>query len=497
MATIVTRSGKGSPLTNTEVDTNFTNLNTGLTPIEGPSSLGSAGQVLTVNSGASASEWAAAAGGADLYAANESSPSAQPSATGANAVAIGDGAVSSTTDGIAIGNRATHTTTYGSFRALSIGADTVADHYGIAVGNGTTSDNVIASGSGSLALGYTPKATEFASTAIGISRASGTQSFAGNISNNSTSYGASGGYSLAIGRQAKATGTNSVAIGYNATASGTYSTSFGYLSSNAGYGSTIGGGRSNSITSAGTYSTIAGGRDNDVTGDYSLAAGRDNTASGSYSSVFGYNNTVTGNYSLVFGYQNTAAGGYSLAAGYGNQPSGSMSSALGNFCEATVTYSMAHGSFAKARVFNSRAQAGGRFTVTGDAQGVQYVLRADTTDATATVLTANNSSSIFNNNIISAISDTCITFSGTIVAMQNGAQSYGSWEIKGLLVNDGGTTTLANSAITVISNTSNWGLALSTIDTSTVDGLSITVTGEASHNIRWVANIHTAEVTYA
>ena len=27
MATIVTRSGKGSPLTNTEVDSNFTNLN--------------------------------------------------------------------------------------------------------------------------------------------------------------------------------------------------------------------------------------------------------------------------------------------------------------------------------------------------------------------------------------------------------------------------------------------------------------------------------------
>tara|TARA_R100000655_G_scaffold94022_1_gene135412 strand:+ start:7845 stop:8069 length:225 start_codon:yes stop_codon:yes gene_type:complete len=28
MATIVTRSGKGSPLTNNEVDANFTNLNT-------------------------------------------------------------------------------------------------------------------------------------------------------------------------------------------------------------------------------------------------------------------------------------------------------------------------------------------------------------------------------------------------------------------------------------------------------------------------------------
>ena len=29
MATIVTRSGKGSPLTNNEVDSNFTNLNSG------------------------------------------------------------------------------------------------------------------------------------------------------------------------------------------------------------------------------------------------------------------------------------------------------------------------------------------------------------------------------------------------------------------------------------------------------------------------------------
>jgi hypothetical protein len=34
MATIITRAGKGSPLTNTEVDANFTNLNTN--KVEGP-----------------------------------------------------------------------------------------------------------------------------------------------------------------------------------------------------------------------------------------------------------------------------------------------------------------------------------------------------------------------------------------------------------------------------------------------------------------------------
>ena len=89
MATIVTRSGKGSPLTNTEVDANFTNLNTGLTPIEGPSSLGSAGQVLTVNSGASASEWAAAASGGDADSVDGKSiavVTALPSSPDANTI---------------------------------------------------------------------------------------------------------------------------------------------------------------------------------------------------------------------------------------------------------------------------------------------------------------------------------------------------------------------------------------------------------------------------
>ena len=33
MVTIVTRAGKGSPLTNAEVDANFTNLNAGIAAI--------------------------------------------------------------------------------------------------------------------------------------------------------------------------------------------------------------------------------------------------------------------------------------------------------------------------------------------------------------------------------------------------------------------------------------------------------------------------------
>jgi hypothetical protein len=110
------------------------------------------------------------------------------------------------------------------------------------------------------------------------------------------------------------------------------------------------------------------------------------------------------------------------------------------------------------------------------------------------VLTTNNSTAASTNQIVAA-SDTCITFDGTITAMQNGAQAYASWKIEGLLVNDGGTTTLANSATTVISNADGWGMALSADNTN--NALAITCTGEASHNIRWVANIRTTEVTYA
>lgn len=410
MATIVTRSGKGSPLTNTEVDANFTNLNTGLTPIEGPSSLGSAGQVLTVNSGASASEWAAAAG-ADLYAANESSPSAQPSATGANAVAVGDG-------------------------AQATGSDAFA---------------------------------------LGTSYANGVDSFAAAIGSTSTSLGARDANTIAIGLLANASETGAIALGRGTVSGDFYSSGLG--------------GYNNLVNS--DYATIAGGRDNIIQDASSIQRG-------DYSAVLGgRDNTITNNYAAAWGRENTISGFGGTAGGTYNNISGAQSFAIGyfNITGSEAYYGFAHGAFAKVTTEAGRAQASGKFTTTGDAQGGQYILRVATTNATPAVLITDPAYPTTANTLISAASDTCITFNGTIVAMQNGAQSYGSWEVKGLLVNDGGTTTLANSVITAISNTSNWGVALSA--NNTLNALSITVTGEASHNIRWVANIHTAEVTYA
>ena len=356
------------------------------------------------NSGGKISlEAAGGGGGADLYAANESSPSAQPSATGANAVAIGDGAISSGSRSLAGAN----------------------------------------------------------------SRATGTDAVALGIANNGAFYGAQANYAVAIGQRASAATTQSTALGHYSHAGNTHAVAIG---------------RAGSTGTDSLAATISSNSSSyGATSVYSVAIGYLNKASGPWSFAAG-------------GLNNIASQSASIAMGNGNTASGERSFSLGASNIASGYSSFAHGSNSKAAERGKKSFASGQFSAVGDAQGGQFILRVSTTDATPTVLTADNGSGLNNSQIIAA-NDTCITFDGTITAMQNGAQSYASWRIEGLLVNDGGTTTLANSAITVIQNSSSWGMALSADNTN--NALSITGTGEASHNIRWVANIRTTEVTYA
>jgi autotransporter adhesin len=366
-----------------------------------PTADGTNGQVLTTDGSGAVTFADAGGGGADLYAANEVSPTAQPSATGDNAIAIGDSAVASGADALAFGEGATSSST----RSTAIGYNSTA----AGITSTALGPSANATGFYSTALGYNAKAASsgFNSVvAMGNSYASGAESFAAAIANNSSSYGATGANAVAMGDRAKAQGSKSFAVGGSAHAVNAESTAIG---------------------------------------DTAIAQGSK---------------------SIALGVFTTANGNNSVALGY----------------------------YSKTDIHGKLAYASGRFAAQGDAQGGQYILRADTTDATATVLTTNNSTAGSDDQIVAA-SDTCITFDGTITAMQNGAQAYASWKIEGLLVNDGGTTTLANSATTVISNGSSWGMALSADNTN--NALAITCTGEASHNIRWVANIRTTEVTYA
>ena len=362
-------------------------------------------------------------GGADLYAANEDSPAAQPNASGTNAIAIGDQAVSSGTDSFAIGTDTDATGT--ASLAIGKGAQATAN-YNLSIGlNATASaeraiaignNGVIAGSTYSTAIGHNSSfggsttASGSGATALGGSYASGVDSFAAAIVNNTSSYGATGNNSIAMGIQAKASSARGVAIG-------------GYAQSSS------------------TSIALSTGWNNNIT-----------TASGSNSVAIGGGTSATSPGSYAFGQQSSSA------------------------------------------IRGKYAYAAGRFAANGDAQGGQFILRCSTTDATPTLLRTNPDPADSGNQIV-ALSDTCITFDGTITAMQNGAQSYASWRIEGLLVNDGGTTTVANSAITVIDNQSSWGLTL-TADNGN-SALAITFTGEAGHNIRTVANIRTTEVTYA
>jgi trimeric autotransporter adhesin len=471
--------------------------------------------------------WSEVGGGGaalELYAENPSSPTA-PSATGSNAVAIGSGAIASDTravalglsradgdDAVAIGIGATNLT-YGARAngALAAGYQASAT----ALQASAVGTNATASGSRSNAFGYETDATNtnsnafgsFAqsvgtnSTAIGRAYASGEDSFAAAIANNTATYGATGANSVAIGYQARATNDRTTSIGYTSTASGNHSSAYGHGASATGAGANAvgyGSSASGSFANALGYSARA-------IGDNSVSLGRSySLGTESFSAIIADTTTTygaTGANSVAIGYQAKASNSYAFAVGQGNIASAFGSVAIGRNSTASGNYSVTIGNQAVAVQQSKMAFSAGRFSTDGDAQAGTFVLRSDTTDATPEALTTDNSAAGTTNQVILP-NNSAYSFSGTIIARESAAtgSDYASWEIKGALLRD------ANAASTVLGNgirnklyatagAAAWDIDL-TADT-TNGGLAITVTGAAATSIRWVATINTSEVTYA
>ena len=148
-------------------------------------------------------------------------------------------------------------------------------------------------------------------------------------------------YSSSSSTTKGATGTASTAMGKNTTASGDYSTSMGASTTASGYYSTAMG-----------YGTIA-------LGWYSTAMGRSTTASANYSTAMGQNTTASGNYSTAMGSVTTASGWYSTAMGYGTNASGDRSTAMGSYTTASDYASLSIGRY---NSVNSTVTAGGSAT---------------------------------------------------------------------------------------------------------------------------------------
>ena len=385
----------------------------------------------------------------ELYAENPSSPTA-PSATAPNGVAIGSGAsATGATAGVAIGEGASAAAN----EAIALGKDATGNsRYTIAAGKSAYAGSFYCT-----AIGYNSYAAGANNaTALTNSRAAGTDSFAAAISTNSSSYGATGTSSIAMGYQAKATNSYAFATGYQAQATGNSGISMGFQANAGGQGVALG------------YKGRATGGN---------AFGVNNNTSGG----------ATGSLSIAIGDSCLASSSSSVAIGLGSQADAAGSVVLG---------SRGHAQGIQNRyVFSPKSIIGNN---DGASQYGVFVLIGATTDATAKVLTTNDTTAGTDDQIILP-NNSAYSFSGTIVARESATDGTdcAAWEVKGLIRREGsaGTTVLVNSATTVLDNTPGWGLALSADTTN--GGLKVEATGAASTNIRWVATIHTSEVTYA
>lgn len=341
------------------------------------------------------------------------------------------------------------------------------------------------------------------------------RAYAENTPSGNVKPSASGEFSVAIGKQATSSGNTSLAIGDTSTASGNYSIAIGYYSNaNSGFSCAIGlnsvGGGSQSFGSA---AIALGGSYASGTDSFAAAVANNTSTYGALSQsglAIGQNAKASASYAAaIAGIFNTASGLGSLAiGGYGQTiASGDGAVAIGGGINVTGAVAAARNAFAlgdAAHVPTVRGKfafsADGAF-VQGGAQYGNVVLRRQTTDATASTLGSDGAAGGANNQVILP-NNSAFAFTGLVIARQQaaGGSAYAAWEIKGAIIRgaNAASTTLGSFNINKLSATAGaaaWAIGLSADTTN--GALTITATGAAATNIRWVATVQTSEVIYA
>lgn len=368
----------------------------------------------------------------------------------------------------------------------------------------------IASGQDSLAIGVASNSVGLRSVALTASYASGEDSFSAGNGNGTSSYGALGNGSIAVGVNSKAAAIRSISIGGLTQATSGYSAAIGNNSSGTGSQAITGSG---AMALGGSYASgadsFAAGVANNTstygaTNANGIVLGYLSKSTGTSALSLGYTAVSSGSYSTAIGYAPVASGTNAVAIGgwwnYGSPTASSTSSiAIGDGVTADAQLSVALGNAAITNGIKGKfVYSNGRFAANGDSQTGTFVLRRTTANGTATALTTDDTAAGGDDQIILP-NNSAYAFTGIVVARQQASAGTASaaWEIKGLIRREGsaGTTTLVNSALTVINNAPGWTIALSADTTN--GGLAVTITGAAATNIRWVATVQTSEVTYA
>jgi hypothetical protein len=273
------------------------------------------------------------------------------------------------------------------------------------------------------------------------------------------------------------------------------------------HGVVVGGGNNQAT---GAYAFIGGG------GDAGTAANR-NVASGDWSVVGGgRNNTASANGSVVVGgginpttssiVGNTSSGVSSfVGAGQSNAASGNNSfigAGLGNIANSSQSV-VTGGAYGTSRsIIGLNVFSACSFPIAqlqGVSQSALLVLARQTTDATPTVLTSDTSAASGTNQVILP-NNSAYYFKVRVIAGVTGAGNTKAWTLEGAIKRGAGvgTTAIVGTVTTTIvaadAGASTWTVT-ATADT-TNGGLAITVTGQATTTIRWVAKAETAEMTF-
>jgi hypothetical protein len=313
------------------------------------------------------------------------------------------------------------------------------------------------------------------------------------------------GLSWTVSTSQTVTSTTIIGTAYTFTISQAATTAAGVtLSFYTPHGVVVGGGNNQAT---GAYSFIGGGGDagtaanrNTASGDWSTVAGGSlNTASGVgsfiggggagvFSGVSGSGNTASGAASTIAGgaLNNASAIGSSILGGVSNSANGAYSTVLG--------YQGSARSIAQAFIFSTT-----RNSTSGDSQAGLYIQRTQTTDATATVLVTNGAA-VSGTNQITLPNNSAYYFTGEVIAGVTGGGNTKGWTIEGVIKRGAGvgTTALVGSPTVTSSyadaGAATWAVAVTA--NTTLGCLTITVTGQASTTIRWVAQIRTTEMTY-
>jgi len=276
----------------------------------------------------------------------------------------------------------------------------------------------------------------------------------------------------------------------NSTSNGTYIAA-GVSNVITGTSNFIGGGSTNEFAS-GSFGVIAGGAFNTITSNANAGAilgGNGNTASANFAAVGGgTGNTASGISSVALGGNgNTASGNYSIVGVQDSTASAARSVVLGKSCNSasTASDSVVTGEYGRSLLKGQRSHAAGRFTLTGDAQYVDFVARNRTEDATPLELFLNGTDAR-----LTLEENSAMFLTVAVSGFSSTGADAAHYIRKVAISNVAGTTALIGTVSTIgtdVETQAGYDVAITADDTN--DALVITVTGAAATNIRWVAFI--------